>query len=120
MKENALVFARQIALVFVGGGVGSLLRFLVQLGLGATMGVLAVNLLGSLLIGYLTEKYLAQDLWRVFLCTGILGGFTTFSAFSYEVLKLSTPTRSAVYIFVSVIGSVVLCAVGRNLALRFS
>jgi CrcB protein len=90
----------QIALVALGGALGSVLRFL---GAGAAhrlvpgllfpVGTLAVNVAGSLVIGLVgglaeSRTFLVPDL-RVFLFTGVLGGFTTFSAFAFESLGLA-------------------------------
>jgi len=55
---------------------------------GAPLGTLAVNVLGSLVIGVLFIWLGARESWQLFLMTGVLGGFTTFSAFSLDTLKL--------------------------------
>lgn len=81
-------------LVFLGGGVGAALRHgvnraaLATFGPSFPFGTLIVNIVGSLLIGMLAELFLSrgggsQEL-RLFLTTGVLGGFTTFSAFSLD------------------------------------
>jgi len=84
-------------LVALGGAIGSVLRWLVVLasahrfGAGFPWGTLAVNLAGSFLIGLVAEWSAGGVLSpaaRIFLATGILGGFTTFSAFSLETLIL--------------------------------
>lgn len=94
------VTALQLALVALGGALGSLLRFLASgamhrlvPGLLFPVGTLTVNVVGSLLIGLgggLAESrdFLGPHL-RVFLFTGCLGGFTTFSAFAFESLGLA-------------------------------
>ena len=80
--------------VFIGGGIGAALRHAVNrvamahLGPGFPYGTLFVNIAGGLLIGVLAQLFLikgggSQQL-RLFLTTGILGGFTTFSAFSLD------------------------------------
>ncbi len=83
-------------LVFLGGGTGALLRFLVGLGflrLGATfpVGTFAINVTGSLglglLYGALTHHHPTHP-WTLFLGTGVLGGFTTFSTFELEAWSL--------------------------------
>jgi CrcB protein len=93
------VTALQLALVALGGALGSVLRFLAA---GAAhrllpallfpVGTLVVNVAGSLAIGLVgglaeSRAFLTPDL-RVFLLTGVLGGFTTFSAFALETLGL--------------------------------
>ena len=81
-------------LVFVGGGIGATLRHVVNraslawLGPGYPYGTLFVNIAGGLLVGILAELFLVKGVGsqslRLFLVTGILGGFTTFSAFSLD------------------------------------
>ena len=88
-------------LVFLGGGIGSVCRFLVSRWItGITApnlfpyGTFIVNITGCFLIGfivcYLTEGRLGMATvpWRLFLVTGICGGYTTFSAFSNENVTL--------------------------------
>ena len=86
-------------LVGAGGFIGSILRFLlsgwaqrVMPGSAVPVGTLLVNVLGCLLIGVLAAmvdfRQLLAPGQRVFLTIGILGGFTTFSAFGYETLVL--------------------------------
>ena len=85
-------------LVFIGGGIGSALRHGVNqaaarlLGSGFPYGTLTVNIVGSFLMGvlagYFAFKGEASQPWRLFLTTGILGGFTTFSTFSLDVALL--------------------------------
>jgi len=89
----------QWILVFVGGGVGSLMRYLTALWMAAwfgavfPFGTLAVNVTGSLLIGFLAtladERGIIGPQARLFLVVGLLGGFTTFSSFSLETLRLA-------------------------------
>ena len=86
----------KILLVLAGGGIGSLLRYgasgvFSKVGPGFPIGTLLVNLIGSFLIGLLwgiSEKAVFHPNWRVFLFTGILGGFTTFSAYGLETFNL--------------------------------
>jgi CrcB protein len=85
-------------LVFLGGGIGSMLRHGVNvlsarwLGTAFPWGTLTVNVTGSivmgLLAGYFASKGEAAQAWRLFLMTGILGGYTTFSAFSLDAITL--------------------------------
>ncbi|HZG27878.1 MULTISPECIES: fluoride efflux transporter CrcB [Agrobacterium] len=85
-------------IVFLGAGVGGAVRHGVNLivahllGLGFPWATLSINIIGSLLMGILTEIFvmrtgLPQEL-RLFLTTGILGGFTTFSTFSLDAVGL--------------------------------
>ena len=80
--------------VFVGGGLGAALRHAVNraslayLGPNFPYGTLMVNVVGGLLMGMLAEFFLVKgggsQEFRLFLTTGFLGGFTTFSAFSLD------------------------------------
>jgi CrcB protein len=84
-------------LVFLGGGIGSILRHAVNLASTALFGVnfpsgtLAVNIIGSLAMGALAGFFAFRGdghLTRLFLTTGVLGGFTTFSAFALDAALL--------------------------------
>lgn len=91
--------------VFIGGGIGSMLRYWAQglvysrMGSGFPYGTVLVNIIGCFLIGLLMvaleERFLATPALRVFLTVGILGGFTTFSSFSFETLALFRDGESA-------------------------
>jgi CrcB protein len=84
--------------VFVGGGIGSMLRHGVNLvgarigGLNFPFGTLTANITGcfvmGLIAGYFAFRGDASQTWRLFLMTGVLGGYTTFSAFSLDALLL--------------------------------
>lgn len=98
-------------LVFIGGGLGSVFRFLCSVWLQKIsffpFGTLFVNVFGALLMGvslcFLLEKNMSSD-WKIFFMTGFLGGFTTFSSFGMEVFlmfKEGTLNKALVYIFVS-------------------
>src|SRR5258708_12437897 len=85
-------------LVFVGGGLGASLRHFINvvcaksLGTAFPYGTFIINISGSiamgLIAGYLAFKGEASQPWRLFLMTGILGGYTTFSAFSLDTALL--------------------------------
>lgn len=87
-----------IAAIAAGGAIGAVLRYLLArwvqagAGIGFPVGTLAVNILGSLVMGlasvWLLERSSLPPEARLFLLTGVLGGFTTFSAFSVETLGL--------------------------------
>ena len=84
---------KQLLLVFIGGGVGSVLRFIVGKYLnspesGIPYGTFAANIIGSLLIGVIlglaAKNSSLTNNQILFLATGFCGGFTTFSTFAYE------------------------------------
>lgn len=105
--------------VFLGGGIGAALRHGVNIGaarlLGTSFpwGTLTVNIVGSFVMGLLTAWFAFEaspsQHWRLFLTTGILGGFTTFSTFSLDsalLIERGTYVTAAVYMIGSVILSV--------------
>jgi CrcB protein len=89
----------QLLLVALGGAIGSALRHLTNiaglrlLGAGFPWGTFAVNILGSFLMGLVVEllarRLGASEGLRLFLATGILGGYTTFSAFSLDTIVMA-------------------------------
>lgn len=108
-------------LVFLGGGLGSTLRHIVNvavmraLGAGFPYHTLIINITGSavmgLIAGYLAFKGHASQPWRMFLMTGVLGGYTTFSAFSLDAALLYE--RGEIGLALAyVVGSVVLSIAG--------
>ncbi len=100
---------KQLLLVFVGGGFGSVLRYALGKYLnspvdGIPYGTFAANILGSLLIGIILGLAAKNDTLTsnqtLLLATGFCGGFTTFSAFAYEnhvFLKAGDFTSFALY-----------------------
>ena len=115
-------------LVFLGSGLGGMLRHGVNLltprfGLALPYGTLFVNVVGSLLaglvVGHLATRAAAAEAWRLFLMTGILGGFTTFSAFSLDAVLLferGDPGSAALYVGGSLVGSIGAAVFGLWLA----
>ena len=112
-----------LGLVAMGGAIGALLRYAaVQLSAqlnGDTfpIGTMLVHILGSLAMGLLMGRYIAADseAARLFFITGVLGGFTTFSAFSWDALQmLQRGQMGAAFFYIggSVILSLVAVAVG--------
>jgi len=84
--------------VFAGGGIGSVVRFLLASWIGQKwgrtfpLGTFVINVTGSFLIGFLmtlmAERFVENPQWRLLLVVGGLGGYTTFSTFQYETGKL--------------------------------
>jgi CrcB protein len=114
-----------VLLVALGGATGSVLRYLVgllateYLGGAYPWGTLAVNILGSGAIGVLAGLGVQGEL-RLLLVTGLLGGFTTFSAFSLEVGLMWQQSRAiaAGYVIASVGLGLLAFAVGLTVARR--
>ena len=84
---------KAVLFVFLGGGLGSVFRYIIGLKLnnfenGIPYGTLLANVLGSLIIGvffgYLTKHGTLNENHTLFIATGFCGGFTTFSTFAYE------------------------------------
>ncbi len=103
-------------LVFVRGGLGALLRYLAALLVGGPLATIAVNVLGSFAIGLLAAAIPSgEGNLRLFLLTGLLGGFTTFSAFSLDALNFAQRGEigwAATYVLASVILSLAAAAIG--------
>jgi fluoride exporter len=115
-------FLQSSLLVALGGALGAWLRFAVGRLIGATTfpwATLSVNVLGSfamgLLAGWLARQGGPGEGWRLLLGVGVLGGFTTFSAFSIEMAQLierGALASAGLYVLVSVIGGIAGLFVG--------
>lgn len=110
-------------LVFIGGGLGSMLRFAISRWLGPVEGfpwaTFIANFLAALLLGgvlfALLEAYPHKHHLRLLLAVGFCGGFSTFSAFSYETFNLLTAQQyplAAAYVAASVVACLAAVAVG--------
>ncbi len=116
---NALV-------VFLGGGAGALTRYFIGLAISHRMQgssfpyhTMSINLLGAFLIGAVMETLALRaslpEATQLLLVTGFLGGFTTFSSFSLEcslMLDRGDYMPAAIYIGVSIIGTIALVFTG--------
>jgi CrcB protein len=122
-----------LLLVALGGAAGSAVRHLVNLaamrlaGPAFPWGTLAVNVAGSFAMGLLVEliarRFGASAEMRLFLATGVLGGFTTFSAFSLDAVTLwerGATMAAAGYVFASVAVSIAALIAGLWLARSFA
>jgi fluoride exporter len=120
---------QRVLLVAAGGAIGSVLRYLVAmlaltwLGPAFPWGTLAVNLVGSFLIGVVqalaVEGLVLGEDARLFLSTGVMGGLTTYSAFSYESVRLLETgawTSAGVNIVLTTIACLTLCVLGLTTA----
>ena len=114
--------------VAIGGALGSVTRYGVALLLPVATGkfpwpTFIVNLIGSFLIGVayvvIVQKQILSPELRLWLMTGFLGGFTTFSSFSLETLQLWQQGQN-LQAFIYVIASVVLCLIAVALAVTMT
>ncbi len=123
-------FLHASLLVALGGGAGAWLRFVVGRlvpSAGFPVATLAVNLIGSLAMGLLAGWLLrggpTNEAWRLALGVGLLGGFTTFAAFSLELVGLAQRGQwlsAALYASLSLAGGVAGLLVGLALARTFA
>ena len=111
--------SQTLPLIALGGAAGSVLRYLMVSAIGAPLGTAAVNVLGSFAIGVLFILLGNRESWQFLLMTGLLGGFTTFSAFSLDTLKLAEagqPLQAVAYVLGSVTLSLIAVALGVAIA----
>ena len=120
-------------IVFLGGGLGASLRHGVNvlvarlLGTGFPFGTMFENVTGSLVMGLLAAYFAfkgdASQHWRLFLTTGVLGGYTTFSAFSLDAILLYERGEiglALLYVLASVTLSILGLMLGLVLVRQFS
>lgn len=113
-----------VVAIFSGAGLGALLRWFLGTKLNSLypsipLGTLSANLLGGYLIGvfiafFASNTAIAPE-WRLFIITGFLGGLTTFSTFSAEIVTLIQEGRlsmSLVALFLHVMGSIAMTLLG--------
>ncbi|MBV9272174.1 MAG: fluoride efflux transporter CrcB [Candidatus Eremiobacteraeota bacterium] len=108
---------RALFVVLLGGGIGSIARYAVgywmtqRFGAGLPLGTFAVNMSGCLIIGLVgelaqTRAWGVTPLVRIFLMVGVLGGYTTFSSFAYELFTMTSerfPLAALIYASASVV-----------------
>ena len=111
--------------VALGGAVGAMLRYLTgvfmlhRMGAHFPYGTLTVNIVGSLLMGllmgYLLHHHAHKEVLHTLLAVGLLGGFTTFSAFSFDVMAMMQRGEMmsiAIYMFASIAGGIAAVLLG--------
>lgn len=121
----------KLILVACGGAVGSVLRYLVS-GWGQRLsptfpiGTLIVNMAGCAAIGFLmialTQHFLVREEYRIAIIVGVLGGFTTFSAFGYEtfaMIEVGAWTRALVNVLLSNVLGIAAVWIGARMAERY-
>lgn len=110
---------QNVILVGMGGFFGSVLRYLVNLGMHRVsgghwfpFGTLFINFIGCFLIGFFGKSMAVNpsfsESWRLFICVGLLGGFTTYSAFGYETVNMLRAGQSGAS-FMNVAAHIMLC-----------
>ena len=119
-----------VLLVALGGGLGAASRFGVSLAVPARadawpVATFGINVVGSLAIGvlagWLSSRGDAAEPWRLFLGVGVLGGFTTFSAYSLETMRMierNDWVGASTYSIGSVIAGLIAVAIGLAMAKR--
>ncbi|ADY57572.1 CrcB-like protein [Syntrophobotulus glycolicus DSM 8271] len=115
--------------IALGGSLGALTRF--QLGIWITqkwnhafpLHTFIINLTGSFFLGFLNlyfmEKTNLDPIWRLAVCTGFLGAYTTFSTFSYETFNLFESGQYSTALFY-ILGSVFLSIIGVMLGIHLA
>ena len=116
---------KELLLVFIGGGSGSMLRYLLGKCIGTSafpLGTFTVNLVGCFLIGllgtWIVRHSLSPDL-RLLLVVGLCGGFTTFSTFSNEALELMRSGQTLLC-FAYIVASVALGLIAAYVGMKLS
>jgi CrcB protein len=119
---------KNILLIGLGGGIGSITRYVASLVIKSKtfpFATLTVNVIGSFIIGLVFAISIKQegmeDNWKLFLITGVCGGFTTFSAFSLENVQLLQSGKTGIalaYIIVSMVLGIAATFLGYQLAIK--
>jgi CrcB protein len=121
-----------VAAVAIGGALGSVARYLVsiwffqRIGPGFPWSTFVINVSGSLAIGIVLQLALSRaglnPLWRLFFATGVLGGYTTFSTYAFEIYSLgyaAQPAESVAYALGSVLAGVAAAYAGTLIVRAF-
>ena len=125
MRGKGLNIKLNLLIIALGGALGAVSRFLLgngvsrALGSALPYGTFVINIVGCFAMGLLmtiiVDREMIPAAWRLFLCVGFLGGFTTFSSFGYEALMLLTEGRllaALAYVGGSVVLGLVAAAAG--------
>jgi CrcB protein len=119
---------KNLFIVGLGGGIGSMIRYAASLLMNTKLfpyATFSVNIIGSFIIGLVFALSIKEmgitNNWKLFLSTGICGGFTTFSAFSLENMGLLQSGKiglAFIYIALSIIMCIVACYLGYLLIMK--
>ena len=115
LPAMSMAMTMSLAFVAAGGALGSVARYLVSHVVPFPWGTLAVNVAGSFAIGIVFVAIASRGPGYLFLVAGVLGGFTTFSAFSLDTLRLIEGGRFGMaigYVTASLVLSILACLAG--------
>ena len=115
----------KMVLIFLGGGIGSVLRYSITLSmayfnLSFPFATLLANVLSCILLGSVTSLFLNESIsnnTRLFLVTGICGGFSTFSTFTNETFLL-LQQENIIFAFLNILLNLALCFLGLYLGIK--
>ena len=117
-----------LILVATGGATGAIFRYILTnlsktIFMSSIYGTLMVNILGCFLIGYLItsdfSKNISENFVKFFLIIGLLGSFTTFSAFSFEIVNLMM-SKKLLFSFFYILASVIVCILSAYLGMMIN
>ncbi|WP_137724366.1 fluoride efflux transporter FluC [Prescottella subtropica] len=108
-----MVEVRALTVVAAGGAVGACTRWLLSQQFPGIWTIAVINIVGSLLLGTVAAMLGPDRLWRLFLGTGVLGGFTTFSTFAVDAVQ--NPATAALYVAATLLPALLAARAGMAL-----
>lgn len=109
-----MIEARALGVVVAGGALGACARYGLSELFPGIWTIAVVNVVGSLLLGIIASMLGPDRLWRLFLGTGVLGGFTTFSTFAVDAVDQSALVATA-YVAATLIPALLAARVGMEI-----